>query len=806
MRSLWLRWTWRDFRGRWAQILTTALILAGGVGAFAGLGGLQQWRERSADRSLAALRAHDVRVDLAEGSFVSEAQLRAPLARLASGTVAASETRLVAPSQIDVSRRGGSVVVPARLIGMPLGGGGRVDSLYVKAGRGLDPAAGSQAVLDWNFANHFSLPDSGSARIAGLGRVPYVGVGVTPQYFLVVDAAGMSGAEGGLAVVYVPLAEAQRASGHPGAVNQLVLRVGAGRSPRAVAGELRAAFAATLPGVGVKTTLGGDEPVTRILYRDARNDEKTYLAFAVLILLGAGLAAFNLVSRVVEAQRREIGVGMALGVPPRVLARRPLLLGVQIGVLGAILGVPAGIGLADLIKQLFRDFLPLPLYASTFPFAFYAVGCALALAIPVLAATLPVRHAVAMRPIEAIRTGYRSERATRAGALLRRLPLPGGALAQLPIRNLARSPRRTAMTIVGLGAVLTAVVAVGGMIDSIRDVADRQEAAALTGSPRRLQVTLSDLTPLRSPTIRAVAKTPGVARAEPNLTVAASVVSRRRSLNVALSFVDPRSRIWHPAVSAGSPSGDGILLAAKAASDLRVSVGDTVVLRHPRLVGGRVALAETSVRVMGIHTNPVRAYAYMDAAAAARLGLGGIADAVAVVPRAGLRPGELERRMFGRPGIASVRSLAVEAQSLRTTVDQFGSSIQIVEFITLALALLVAFTSTSVSLDEGRREYATMFAFGLPPRAGLRVIVSESLVAGVLGTAIGIGLGLLVSSWIIHVLMAETFPDLSARLALSGGSLATALLVGVLAVTAAPLIAFRRVRSMDIPSTLRVME
>ena len=53
MGSLWLRWSWRDFRGRWVQILATALILAGGVGAFAGLGGLQQWRERSADRSLA---------------------------------------------------------------------------------------------------------------------------------------------------------------------------------------------------------------------------------------------------------------------------------------------------------------------------------------------------------------------------------------------------------------------------------------------------------------------------------------------------------------------------------------------------------------------------------------------------------------------------------------------------------------------------------------------------------------------------------------------------------------------------------
>ena len=807
MRALWLRWTWRDFRGRWPQILTTALILAGGVGAFAGLGGLQQWRERSADKSLAASRAHDLRVDLVEGSFVRDGQMLGALGRLPAGEVAAAEERLVAPSQLDASRPGHPLLMPARLIGIPLRRGGEeVDRLYVKEGSNLSPARGAQAVLDWNFAHHFSLPSRGAARIAGLGNVAYVGTGVTPQYFLVIDTAGMSGAESSLAVVYMPLSAVQRAAGRPARVNELVLRVGPGRSPSAVATAVRGAFAKALPRTGIKVTLGTDEPVTRILYRDARNDEKTYLAFAVLILLGAALAAFNLVSRVVEAQRREIGVGMALGVEARVLARRPLLLGAQIGVLAALLGIPVGIGLAELIKGLMRDFLPLPAYASTFPLAFYAVGCALALAIPVLAAVLPVRRAIGMAPVDAIRTGYRAGPAGRAGRLMRGLSLPGGALAQLPIRNLARSPRRTAMTILGLGAVLTAVVAVSGMVDSIRDVASRQEAATLTSSPRRLQVTLEGTTPLGAPVIRSVASTPGVARAEPTLTVAAGASAHGRTLGIALTLIDPRSRIWHPVVTAGHTEGDGILLAAKAAADLHVAVGQRISLRHPQLGAGGVRLGTTTVRVMGIHTNPVRAFAYMSTSQARRLGLAGVADSIVVAPRPNTPTDALERALIATPGIASVRAVATEAQSLRTTVDQFGSSIQIVEFITLALALLVAFTSTSVALEEGRREYATMFAFGLPPRAGLRVITTESLAAGVIGTAIGVGLGLAVCSWIIHSLMAETFPDLSARLSLSTGSVALTLLVGIVAVTLAPLLAFRRVRAMDVPSTLRVME
>ena len=153
-----------------------------------------------------------------------------------------------------------------------------------------------------------------------------------------------------------------------------------------------------------------------------------------------------------------------------------------------------------------------------------------------------------------------------------------------------------------------------------------------------------------------------------------------------------------------------------------------------------------------------------------------------------------------------MRPAAAEAEALRSSLDEFGSVIRVVAFITLALALLVAFTSTSVSLDERRREYASMFAFGLPPRSGLRVAASESLVTGVLGTCVGLILGLAVAGWIVTAVFADTYPDLGLRTGLSAGSVATTLTVGIAAVALAPLLTYRRLARMDIPSTLRVVE
>ena len=124
----------------------------------------------------------------------------------------------------------------------------------------------------------------------------------------------------------------------------------------------------------------------------------------------------------------------------------------------------------------------------------------------------------------------------------------------------------------------------------------------------------------------------------------------------------------------------------------------------------------------------------------------------------------------------------------------------------LLLALLIAFNSTAVSMDERARENATMFAFGLPVRRVLGVAVTESLVIGVLGTAIGLVAGRLLLEWLVRVLLPGTLPDIGIIAYLAPRTTATAAALGIVAVALAPLLTLRRLRRMDIPSTLRVVE
>lgn len=803
---LW-RWSWRDLRGRWLQVLATALILSFGIGTFAGLVGIREWREAATDQSLAAMRAHDLRVDLAEGEFAAAGQLRGALASLPDGTLAAAEERLVAGSQLDVARPQGSVIVPARLVGIPLRPGGEaVDRLAVSEGRGLAPRDSGQpvAVLDSNFGTRYDLPSSGHLRLAGLGTIPYVGQGLTPQFLLVVDEAGLPGGEASLGVVYLPLTEAQRAAGRPGQVNQLLLRLEPGADLAAAERQVEEALAAALPGRGAVVSRGAEDPARAIFYDDARNDQRVFVILAALVFAGAAFGAFNLISRVVEAQRREIGIGMAIGAEPRLLALRPLLLGLQVAVLGILLGLPFGLLASDGFKSIYEDFYALPVYPDLVPVEFFALAAVIGLLLPPLAAALPVLRAVGVAPVEAIQTGARSAKGGGA-ALLRRLHVPGRSVAQLPVRNLARGLRRTVLTVFGLAAAITIMVTSFALFDGFEGILDRQEAEVLRSSPDRLEVSLDSPQPLGGPAQRRVEALPGVEAVEPGLLVRGRVREQGEAIDLALSVLDAEAAIWRPEVEEGRLTG-GVLLARRAADDLGVGVGDTVTLRHPRRAGGGFEIVETPVTVSGIHGNPVRAYAYLDRGQAAALGMGGIANSLTVLPAGAAGPGAIQRQLFGAPGIASVRPAKASVEALRDTLESFSSIFAIIAAVTFGMGVLVAFTSTSVSVDEHRREYATMFAFGLPPRSGLRVAITESLVAGAFGTLLGLVLGLGVAAWMIDALIADTIPDVAMQLQLSTASLVITVGVGIVAVSVAPLFTYRRMRGMDIPSTLRVME
>lgn len=810
--ALWLRWAWRDLRARWLQVLAIAAIIAVGTGLYASLTSSTQWRRDSYAASYLALDAHDAVVRLASGTYTSEGRLRAALDTLSPAfSVVAAVERLSAPTQIEASSGEETLLVSGRLIGVDLANGGPVvDRIGVLEGRSLTEADRGQtvAIVDVNFANRYDLPASGTVRL-GVGRaVTYVGHGQAPEQFLSISDSGSMFAQSSYAVFYTSIATAQDVLGAAGQVNELAIRFAPGVAIGQATDALRDALAASDLAATV-TRLDEDRAYT-YLYNDIEGDQRFFDIFAVLILTGAAFAAFNLTGRMVESQRREFGIGMALGVNRFLLAVRPMLVALQIVVGGVVLGVVFGLFMNALMRDLLVTFLPLPVWQTDFQLGAFGRGSLLGLTMPLLATIWPVVRATRVAPVDALRTAHLASAGGAFAPLMRVLRLPGDSLSQMPLRDVVRAPRRTALTVFGIATSVATLVVVMGSVDTFYEAIDRGEREILAGQPARMTVDLTGLVTLDSPTAAAVRNASTIEQAVPALQLGGRLSSPAvdAPLEVIVTLVDFGNTVWSPTAIRGSLTNaePGIVLSEKAAADLGVDVGDSVSLEHPRRDGLGYAMTGSDVPVIAIHPNPYRFVAFMDLSDSSLMNLTGFVNLFQVVPRAGATSTEVQRELFGTPGIAAAQPVNEVVRSIRDFIGSVLDILAVAQGAVLALAVLIAFNSSSISADERRRQHATMFAFGVPVSRVLRMSFVESLIVGVMSTLLGIALGYGLLSWIVHALLPETVPEINLHTTLRTSSLGITAALGVAAVAAAPLFTIRRLRRMPIPDTLRVQE
>jgi putative ABC transport system permease protein len=809
-----LRWAGRDLRRRWPQVVAIALIIAIGTGAYAALGSTATWRYESNDASFAQLGMYDLRVKASEGTDAPQGRMLQVVAGVPdASTVTAAEERLVVPTQVDASTPDEAILVPGRIVGMDLSGGGpQVNQVEVAEGdgRNLDErdSGAPVALLERNFAEFYGLPAGGTVRTTGDREVQIAGIGLAPEYFFVTTEEGGFFAQANFAVLFTSLATAQDLAAKPGRVNDLVLTLAPGTDVGAMATELEQAFANA--GLGVTVMRTEDEDAYRILYDDIEGDRRFWNIFSILILAGATFGAFNLASRMVEAERREIGIGMALGWPRWRLAVRPLLVGAQIALLGAVFGLLTGLGIMALLRPVYTTMLPLPVWYTDLQPDMFARAAVLGFVLPFAATAWPVWRAVRVTPIDAISTAHGTARSGMA-PLLRHLGWPLSAFRRMPLGNVLRTPRRTILTALGIGAAITTLVVLFGMLDSFTATMDRNEAELLGDHPDRVAVALDGLTQEGGPELAALAGASSVDRIEPVLRVGGALSAPgHEDVEVLLEALDLGGDVWAPTIIEGDPAtagrDGGVVISRKAADDLGVTVGETVELQHPTRAGEGFAVVRTPVTVAGIHPSPFRFNAYVDRSALAGFGVPGAANAAYVLPAPGSTTDEVERQLFAVPGVGSVQPVAVSTRIVQDSLEDFTAIFQVLQLFILLLALLIAYNATSINADERARERATLFAFGLPLRRVLSLETVEGVLIGLLGTAVGVGVGLVLVRWIITTTVAATMPEMGLDIVVSAGTVLTAVVLGVVAVALAPLLTVRRLRRMDIPGTLRVVE
>ena len=815
MSLLRLRWTLREGRRRWIQIVGVAFTLAIGIGSYAGPASAIDWRLDATEASLESTNMYDLRATVSGGSDLPAGTL-ARIARDIDGIDEYSE-RLVVDMQVETIVDGEELLVHGRIVGVEQIDGGRgVNRVEVIRGDGVAQSGTGEprVLIESKFASFHGLSDRGTLTVGGDTIVEFVGHATSPEYFLIVEGNGSLG-QSNFVALFAPLATAQDLSGRSGAVNDLVVTLESGADADAVRQELLDA-AASVAGTPLDVITRDETPSYIGLVNAPAADQDFAGAMALMLFVGAGFAALNFSSRMVEAQRREIGLSMALGEAPKAIAMRPLLIGIQIGILGVILGIALGFLLSNQAVAVAEAAFTYPVFEQPFKLGIYARAAAIGFAVPLLAVLWPVLRAVRVRPVEAIRSGHLASRGGSLGPVISRVPLPGRSLARMPFRNLLRTPRRTFMTLLTFSIGLATLFTIVGFSSSFAATFERGNEELLGNDPERFMIRFDSLYRVDSPQVQGALTDPTVHLGESALVLGASVADELDAdrgeptrLDLVVRFVDFGSAVWTPTASQGSLSAGvpGIVLADKAAQDLGVKLGDEVMLTHPALIDGAFTYNTSTLPVAAIHPHPLRLNAYMDLSQASTWGLGGLTNIVTGVPADGSSLNDVKRSLFGGgEGVARVQGLDESFQSVEDSLDQVSGFFIVFRGFVVLLLLLIAFNTASINADERARDHATMFAYGVPVRRVIANLSMEGLLLCAAAAVLGVLFGFALLLWMVLYLMPTAIPEIGPLVSVNPIEMALYFGVALIAVALAPVFSARKMNKMSIPGTLRVME
>lgn len=165
--------------------------------------------------------------------------------------------------------------------------------------------------------------------------------------------------------------------------------------PASLVGVLRGAVAATDKDLPVSSIFTMDK-VIQDRWFQGRVFGMMFFVFGVAALLLASIGLYGIMSYTVSQRRQEMGVRMALGAQPGDVLRLVVGSGARLLGLGVLVGVPAAMGLAQLLRGNLYDI------SSTDPVTFLAIPMLLAV-VALVASYVPARRATRVSPTVAMR-------------------------------------------------------------------------------------------------------------------------------------------------------------------------------------------------------------------------------------------------------------------------------------------------------------------------------------------------------------------------------------------------------------------
>ena len=454
----------RDLWAMKTQVLSIALVIACGIGAFIG--------SFSTHESLVRSRQHYY--DSARFAQIFAGAKRVPASLVerirAIPGVTEVETRVVRDAQLSIE--GVEPPMIARLIGFDFLHPPGMNRLTLKSGRWPAPGAKGEVVVNRRFyeARKLALGARLSVLLNGkLERLTVVGTVLSPEFIYATRGGGMPDDEW-FAALWIDADTLAAAFDMQGAFNSVLLRTSRGASLQRVIASLDALLE---PYGGVGAVEREDQISDKIVSQEISQQRIWGIVLPAIFLLVAAFILNVVLHRQVNAQRGEFAALKALGYDDRIIAWHYLKFASAIVLLGLAIGLGLGAWLGDAMTGLYTDFFQFPKFDYVLPLWVALTGAAVALAAAFGGALAAIRGVVRLRAAEALRPAvpahFRPLLVERLGYAALFSPAQ-----RMILRNLERKPVRAAITVLGIAASVAILLAGTFWTDAVEYFMDVQ--------------------------------------------------------------------------------------------------------------------------------------------------------------------------------------------------------------------------------------------------------------------------------------------------------------------------------------------
>lgn len=733
----------RDLRRLKGQVASIAAVAACGIASVIAMRSTLDSIQRARDGYYATSRFPHVFASLTRAPEVLGRRLAA------LHGVAVVETRVTAAALLDVqglaeTAQGYVVSVPDE--GMPL-----LNVLYVRSGRFLAPRAVDEVLINEHFAqaNHLRAGDTLGAVInRRWRRLRVVGVGLSPEF--IHDAApgvGQFADSKHHAILWMRRNALAQLYDMDGAFNDVGIFLSDPRRERAVVAEVDR----VLERYGGGHAYGrADQPSNRVVQGEIEQLRVFGTAMPIIFLSVAAFLLNVVLSRLIATQREEIATLKAFGYGNLTIARHFLGYPLVALALGAIGGVALGIWVGGKYSALYMRFFRFPAFAYSARPSLIAVAIMVSGLAAIAGALSAVRVAVRLPPAEGMRP---VAPAVYRPLLLERLGF--GVLLPAPIRmvlrDLERRPVRTLSSIIGV-AFAAAVLVVGTFaFDSARYMSQLQFR---TVERENLAVSFSSNRPAR---VRyELAAMPGVSQVELYRAVPVrlrSTVHARQTVIIGLERAATLRRLVDRNGKAFAMPPTGVVLTTTLARILGVETGDSITLELLERGGEvrREIVAAELDELLGLA-------AYMDIGALNALMHEGSSASGAYLLTGSIDESSVTAQLAKRPYVSATTT---RSAMLRSFDDQIAESLRLTVTIVVTLAAVVAvgviYNGIRISLSERSRELASLRVLGFTRREVAGLLFGEQAIVDVIGTAVGLLLGVGLAYWVAAAFESELY-------------------------------------------------